>query len=221
MYVPRIQLSGDVGQMDNYICAIAALGGEAVPGYAPAPDLTCDGLILCGGGDIEPSRYGQEMNGSFPPDLPRDEAEFALIEAYMAAGKPILGICRGMQMLNVALGGDMIQHLPDGCRTFHCGREDKVHPVRAAEGSVLYQLYGKLFAVNSYHHQAVGGMGRDLIPTAWTESGVVEALEHTSLPILGVQYHPERTTGDLRRVDTVDGGPFLAHFLDLCRKAHQ
>lgn len=219
MYQPRIQISGDAGQMDNYIRAVRALGGLPVPGYAPAPDPTCDGLLLCGGGDIEPSRYGQDMAGSFPPDLPRDEAEFALIAAFRAAGKPIFGICRGMQILNVAFGGDMIQHLPAGCRPFHCGREDRVHAVRAAEGSLLFHLYGKLFAVNSFHHQAVDRLGEGLIPTAWSESGVVEALEHTSLPILGVQYHPERMSFDLRRADTVDGEPLLAHFMDLCRSA--
>ena len=217
MFRPRIQISGDTDQMTNYIRAVETLGGIPVPGYAPDPDLTCHGLILCGGGDIEPSRYGQEVNGSFPPDLPRDEAEFALIAAYTAARKPILGICRGMQILNVALGGDMIQHLPAGCRPFHCGREDRVHLVRAAEGSLLFDLYGRIFPVNSFHHQAVDRLGEGLVPTAWSESGVVEAVEHTSLPILGVQYHPERMSFDLRRPNTVDGAPLLTHFMGLCR----
>ena len=103
-----IQISGSMGRMDNYIRAIWKAGGQARAGYCPEPDLTCDGLLLAGGGDIAPERYGQGMEGSLPPDPLRDEAELALFRAFYGAGKPILGICRGHQLINVALGGTLI-----------------------------------------------------------------------------------------------------------------
>jgi len=93
---------------------------------------------------------------------------------------------------------------------------DKVHALRTAEGSILRELYGEVFTSNSYHHQAVDRLGKGLRPTAWAEAGFVEAVEHESLPIFGVQFHPERMTGELLRPDAVDGGALFARFLQLC-----
>lgn len=215
---PRIQVSGKAGAMTNYCQAVRSAGGLPFPGYAPAPDLTCDGLLLCGGGDIDPARFGQENRGSQPPDPVRDQAELALFQAFYQAGKPIFGICRGIQLINVALGGTLIQNLPPESLPFHGGAGyDLVHPIRAAEGSLLHQLYSPVFSVNSYHHQAVDRLGKGLQATAWAESGFVEAVEHESLPILAVQFHPERMSFGLRRGDTVDGAPLFCRFLALCR----
>ena len=212
----RLQLSGEAGSMDNYCQALSQLGACSFAGYAPEPDLSCDGLVLCGGGDLESTLFGQEDRGSNPPDRVRDRAELRLFDAFFRAGKPILGICRGMQVINVALGGDIIQDLPPEVRPFHVprGKEDQVHPIRAAEDSVLASLYGPVFPVNSWHHQAVGRLGDGLRAIAWAEGGFAEALEHRDRPILGVQFHPERLAL-YRRPDRVDGAPLLAYFLSL------
>lgn len=214
----RIQLSGSPGSLLNYRAAVALAGGVALGGYAPEPDLTCDGLLLCGGGDLNPALFGQEDRGSQPPDLVRDRAELALFQAFFQAGKPILGICRGMQLINVALGGTLTQDLPAPVAPFHGGCEfDRVHPIRAAEGSLLHRLYGPIFPVNSFHHQAVERLGAGLVASAWAEAGFPEGLEHPALPVIGVQFHPERLSFHRRRTDAVDGAPLLRHFVSLCR----
>lgn len=218
---PNIQVSGEAGRMDNYRAALQSAGGSPVAGCCPPPDLTCDGLLLCGGGDIDSSLFGQEDRGSQPPDRERDRAELALFHAFYRAGKPILGICRGMQLINVALGGTLIQDLPPEQRLFHTGKEDLVHPVRSAEGSVLRRLYGPVFPVNSAHHQALDLLGRDLQVTAWSESGLAEAVELPGYPLMGVQFHPERMSFGRRRPDAADGAAIFAWFLDLCRGADQ
>jgi len=203
--------------MDNYCAALEQCGAVPCPGYCPEPDLSCTGLLLCGGGDIDSALYGQEDRGSDPPDRARDLAELALFRAFYEAGRPILGVCRGMQIVNVALGGGMIQDLPPESLPFHgrAGR-DLIHSVRAAQGGFLHRLYGPVFPVNSAHHQAVGELGEGLRVAAWAESGFPEGLEHAARPVLGVQFHPERMSFALRRSDAADGAHIYRYFLDLC-----
>lgn len=218
MVRPKIQLSGEQGRTDNYAAAVRGAGGEPRPGCCPQPDLSCDGLLLCGGGDIEPARYGQGNKGSNPPDKARDRAELALFQAFYEAGKPILGICRGMQLINVALGGTLIQDLPPEQKIFHTSAQgDLVHPVFSPEGSVLNRLYGPLFHVNSAHHQAVDRLGGGLRAAAWSESGFAEAIDLPGRVLLGVQFHPERMSFGKRRLDTADGAALFAWFLEACR----
>ena len=153
---------------------------------------------------MDPALFGQENRGSQPPDRQRDQAELELFWAFFQAGKPILAICRGMQVVNVALGGTLLQDLPGEIRPFHGGgEEDRVHPVRSREGTLLHRLYGPIFPVNSAHHQAVDRLGGGLRRTAWSEGGVTEALEHTHLPVAAVQCHPERL--DRPGEDTANG----------------
>lgn len=211
-----IQVSGERGHTDNYCAAIRGAGGEPVAGYCPTPNLHCDGLLLCGGGDLDPSLYGQEDRGSQPPDRARDQAELTLFQVFHEAGKPILGICRGIQVINVALGGTLIQDLSPERLPFHSGKTDTVHPLRTEEGSILHQLYGPLFSVNSAHHQALDRLGRGLRATAWAESGFPEAVELPGKPILGVQFHPERMSFGHRRLDAVDGAAIFTWFLGAC-----
>ena len=214
----NIQVSGEAGYMDNYCAALRGAGCEPVAGYCPAPDLRCGGLLLCGGGDIESALYGQEDRGSQPPDRNRDRAELELFRAFYEASKPILGICRGMQMINILLGGTMIQDMPAQQCIFHSGSDgDRIHPIRTAEDTILHQLYGPLLHVNSHHHQAVDRLGKGLAVTAWSESGVPEALELPGYPLLGVQFHPERMCFDHRRMDTVDGASIFAWLLKQCQ----
>ena len=218
-HVPRILLSGDPGKTDNYCAAIRSAGGDPIADYCPAPDLSFDGLLLCGGGDIESTLFGQEDCGSDPPDRDRDRAELSLVTAFLQAGKPILGICRGMQVINVALGGSLIQDLPPESRAFHTGVDhDLVHALRSQEGSLLHHLYGPVFSVNSFHHQAVDQLGRELQAIAWAESGFAEAIVLPGSPVLGVQFHPERMAFGRRRLDTIDGALLFSHFLSLCQR---
>lgn len=217
--LPKIQVSAPAEGADNYIAALRGAGAEPAAGYCPGPDLNCDGLLLCGGGDIAPELFGQEDRGSHPPDPARDKAELALFHAFSRAGKPILGICRGMQIINVALGGTLIQDLPSGLRPFHTwdGR-DKVHPVMSREGSLLHRLYGPLFPVNSAHHQGLDRLGEGLRAAARSEGGIAEAIDLPGYPLLGVQFHPERMSFTLRRPDTVDGGKIFQWFVEACGK---
>ena len=121
-------------------------------------------------------------------------------------------------MVNVWLGGALIQDLGPELVPFH-QRDggDQLHLIRAEKGTLLHQLYGPVFPVNSSHHQGLGRLGRGLRGTAWSEDGVVEAVEHETLPLVCVQFHPERMTGELARTDTVDGGALFRVFLELCR----
>ena len=220
--LPRILISAATPKPDaalNYENAVRAAGGDFVTRYCPEVDLSFDGLLLTGGGDVDPARYGQPDRGSLPPDPERDQTELALVKACIAAGKPILGICRGCQVLNVALGGTLVQDLGEHLNLFHRRVDaDKVHPVRAQQGSVLHALYGPLFHVNSAHHQAVDVPGTGAVITARSESGVAEGLELPGKPVLGVQFHPERLTGAHLHPDAVDGGAIFQWFIGQCSK---
>ena len=196
---PRVQISGEADHLVNYVSAVLRAGGDPVAGWAPAPDLSCDGLLLAGGGDLDPALFHQPDRGSHPPDPVRDAAELRLTEAFLAAGRPVFGICRGLQVISVVLGGTLIQDLPPHLRLFHAwDGEDRIHPVRAERDSLLGRTLGELFLANSAHHQALDDPGEGMVVTAWSEGGVPEGAEHRSLPVFGTQFHPE-------------------HFLSLCR----
>lgn len=217
MVKPRILISASASGWINYENALWRAGCEPVGGYCPGVDLSFDGLLLAGGADMDPTLFGQENRGSQGIDPARDAAELALALAFLSAGKPILGICRGHQVLNVALGGTLIQDLGPEQNLFHLRRgRDQVHPVRTAPGSLLHRLYGPVFAVNSAHHQAVDRLGTGLVPTAWSESGLVEAMALETAPVLGVQFHPERMAYARRRPDTADGSFIFDWFLRQC-----
>ena len=198
-----------------YAQAIVASGGEPTVKYLPDLDENYDGLLLCGGNDILPSYYGQAVNGAIDFDIKRDESEIALTKAFIHTGKPILGICRGMQLLNVALGGTLIQGLDNA--KFHQTKDgvDSVHGV-IAQG-FLATLYGEQFNVNSAHHQALDALGEGLLISAQCEN-VIEAVEHRSLPYFGVQFHPERMCLSYKSDNTVDGIKIFEHFIELCKK---
>ena len=217
----HILVSASSSGAENYEAAVLAAGGIPHAAYCPADRTEYDGLLLCGGGDIDPCRFGQENWASSEIDPQRDASELALAASYLAAGKPVLGICRGLQILNVALGGTLLQDIGSTQVCFHThapgSSEDKVHAVHAEEGSLLERWYGPVFSVNSAHHQALDRIGEGLAVTARSESGLVEAVEHTALPVLALQYHPERMTGAHRRMDTVDGAPVFQWLIEQCR----
>lgn len=149
-----------------------------------------DGLVIAGGPDVEPVRYGAEREPRTGPPAPeRDAWELALIEAALAARVPLLGICRGMQLLNVALGGTLVQHID--------GHAEVVgvfggHAVKPVPGSLYAGVVPEESFVPTYHHQAVDRLGEGLVPSAYAADGTVEAVELPSADwVLGVQWHPE------------------------------
>ena len=215
MNEPKILLSA-APKAEFYIDAVNESGGVAVLREGQISADGFDGLILCGGSDIHPKFYGEAIDGAVKIDTVRDEAELALTEAFLAAGKPILGICRGCQLLNVFFGGSLCQDLPNASAHTSYGGEELSHAIRAEEGSLLHGLYGAEFQVNSAHHQAVARLGEGLRVTARADE-VAEAIEHGTLPVIGVQWHPERMSFRRRRADTVDGAPLFAYFLSTVR----
>ena len=189
----------------DYVRTLAALGANPVilPVHEqPADTLEglvrrLDGLVLTGGPDVDPARYGAEPHPrSQPPRQQRDEREVALLGAAERAGLPVLAICRGMQLLNVAHGGTLIQHLPDVVG--HEGHSPTPgtmsrHLVRIAPDSRLHELLGwDERDVPTHHHQAVELLASDLSAVAWADDGTVEAVESRTSPFLiGVQWHAE------------------------------
>ncbi len=116
---PNIMLSTGGGNAANYLAAVEAAGGVGKARYLPAPDLSCDGLVLVGGDDMDPALFGQKNTHSRGIDRARDDAELALLDAFCGARKPVLAICRGHQVVNVWLGGGLIQDLPPEQKRFH------------------------------------------------------------------------------------------------------
>lgn len=155
-----------------------------------------DGLLLSGGADLDPDGYGAEAHPATSGTRPeRDRAELALLEAALERDLPVLAVCRGSQILNVARGGDLVQHLPE-----HVGHEEhravpgvfSEHPVRIEDGSKLGALAGDHGPVKSHHHQGFGRVGEGLREVAWAEDGTLEALEDPERRfVLGVLWHPE------------------------------
>ncbi|MGJ0204378.1 gamma-glutamyl-gamma-aminobutyrate hydrolase family protein [Leucobacter sp. gxy201] len=154
-----------------------------------------DGLVLAGGADIDPARYGADVAPeSGPFDGARDAWEAALIEAAISAGAPVFGICRGLQLLNVVLGGTLIQHLPAvvGSAIHNPARNAfGEHRVRTVEGSWLRGAIHETADVATYHHQAIDELGRGLVVTAHADDGTIEGIEDQRRGLIGVQWHPE------------------------------
>jgi putative glutamine amidotransferase len=187
---------------DNYLRWLASAGIEGVPILPSDSTLAlADALLLTGGGDVDPKRYhavpASETDGV---DADRDEMECRLIERFIKAGKPVFGVCRGIQILNVARGGNLIQHVPSVLNKIEqhaqVDGKDAVHSVSFTKGSTLAEALGEVLTVNSAHHQAVDPkvLGRGLHIIAVSGQGIVEAVEGVDLgaPVLAVQWHPER-----------------------------
>ncbi|MFB7738830.1 gamma-glutamyl-gamma-aminobutyrate hydrolase family protein [Streptomyces sp. NPDC056112] len=175
---------------------VQAAGGLAAmlppddPSHAASVVARLDGLVVAGGPDVEPERYGAEREPrTGPPARERDAWELALIRAALDSDMPLLGICRGMQLLNVALGGTLVQHI-DG-HTEDVGVFGS-HPVTPVAGTRYAAVVPEKMCVPTYHHQAVDRLGEGLRTSAHATDGTVEAVE---LPgdrfVLGVQWHPE------------------------------
>jgi putative glutamine amidotransferase len=185
----------------SYVQSVEAAGGRAllVPPSDDAIEETLDaldGLILSGGADLDPATYDAEPHPATAGiRAERDRAELALLEGALARDMPVLAVCRGSQLLNVARGGDLVQHLPevvgDDRHKERLG-EFSEHEVAVEGGSRLGALFGPRVSVKSSHHQGFGRIGSQLVATAWADDGTVEALEDPARRFaLGVLWHPE------------------------------
>ncbi|HYW13610.1 MAG TPA: gamma-glutamyl-gamma-aminobutyrate hydrolase family protein [Longimicrobium sp.] len=199
--LPRVQLNA------QYITAVEGPGATAVlltPAQGPESIRrilgACDALLLTGGEDVEPSRYKQPQLPEVTEVNPaRDEMEIAAVHEAVRRGMPTLAICRGIQVLNVALGGTLWQDVPSqlGGDVLHeqtVGVNERWHGGRVERGSGLERIFGTdtLF-INSFHHQAVRDLAPDLAASVWAEDGLVEGVEGREHPwMYGVQWHPER-----------------------------
>ena len=199
---------------ERYFSAVRRHGGAPVPVDAKTPPDalaealgSMDGLLLTGGGDIDPARYGQPNDGSREIDAARDALEARAWEAAAERGVPVLGICRGLQAINVFSGGSLVQHV-DGHEDPSGGTEPAMHPIDVVPGTRLANLLipspagaaaAEPLVVNAFHHQGVraADLAPGLVAAAWADSSAGPLVEGLEAPgsrfVLGVQCHPERT----------------------------
>jgi putative glutamine amidotransferase len=174
--------------------------------------LSCDGVLLPGGGDITPAFVGEYSEHTRNVDTELDIIQFHALAHCISYRIPVIGICKGLQLINVALGGTLNQHL-DSAKLHSYNREigtDRYHLTRIANGSYLEQLYGPTAMVNSAHHQGIRELGKDLAAIQWSlEDNCIEAIIHTKLPVYAFQWHPERLNPD----QTDISGQLLLSFL--------
>lgn len=211
--VPALNKEGEANVLQKYIDYITIGGADAVLLPHPITAVSdealkeCDSFMLLGGADIDPDRYGEQPIAALGETIPvRDEYEFAIFKRIFDTGKPILAICRGMQLVNCALGGKLYQDLPTQTKTeisHRCADEKcaSYHMASFKEGTYLHGvLGGEPFEVNSYHHQAIKLLGDGLAVMASAPDGTIEAVYHTGKRILwGFQWHPERLDNSVSR----------------------
>jgi putative glutamine amidotransferase len=196
------------GRPNDYLESLRRTGADIVVLDVAADDAErvlagVDGLMLLGGHDVDPSLYGEPAHALFEAATPgRDAFELALARTAVARVLPVLAICRGLQVLNVALGGSLVQDIPSQLTTpldhaIRVPKDHLAHVVAIRRGSRLEAALGSVAdagscAVNSRHHQAVKGLGPGLVAAATAADGVIEAAEHADHPFcIGVQWHPE------------------------------
>lgn len=188
----KIAIAGRIKDTGNYEQALAALSIPCKTTLSLSEIRACDGLLLPGGGDITPAFFGQKNAGSKNIDTELDIIQLQALEQAVLYEKPVFGICKGMQIINVFFGGTIVQHMKDA--KIHEYRDgDQMHDTIIVPDTFLHNIYGDTLRVNSAHHQCLDKLGNDLLLAQYAEpSPTPEAICHKTLPIYGVQWHPER-----------------------------
>lgn len=210
----KIAIIGRAADTENYVRYVKDASIEPIVTMNMRAAACCDGLILPGGGDITPAFFGERNAGSGNIDTELDILQFQALELAISKSIPVMGICKGMQIINVGLGGNLIQDLsPASCDIHRYENGDRYHSSIIRQGTWLYDLYGESAVINSAHHQAVKRMGSGLYAIQWCpDDQCVEALSHETLPIIGVQWHPERIKQSFSKIS---GEPILSYFVSL------
>lgn len=208
----RIAIVGKKTETNNYVKYVKSIGAEPVVTFSMGDVVHCGGLILPGGGDITPAFYGEKNHGSRNINTELDILQLQALDLCIRESIPVLGICKGLQIINVGFGGSLIQDLPTA--SIHRYEDgDKYHSTVTLKDSILHKLYGESPVVNSAHHQAIKELGSGLSAIQWCpDDNCIEAIVHTRLPILGVQWHPERI--DEKRA-MISGQKLLTYFVSL------
>ena len=188
----KLVILGRKSQTGNYETFFSKLPARTVTTLVPGEVTSCDALILPGGGDITPAFFGEKNKGSRTVDTELDILQFQALDTAIAARIPVIGICKGMQVINVAFGGTILQNMPgDSLHSIPSG--DAFHTSIMTEDSRLFKYFPVEMHVNSAHHQRIDRLGQHLkIIQRCPDDGCPEALEHDELPLLGLQWHPER-----------------------------
>lgn len=208
----KIAIAGKKADTENYVRYVMSAGLEPLVTLNSGDIACCDALLLPGGGDITPAFFGEKNHGSRSIDTELDILQFQALDLCVREKKPVLGICKGMQVINVGFGGTIIQDL-DTAELHKYKDGDQYHDTVVENASWLHHLYGTHITVNSAHHQAVGktGTGIKVIQRSIPD-GCPEALVHENLPVFGVQWHPERLDSNRSKLS---GGKVLTYFVSL------
>ena len=200
---------------------LSAFGAESFISLEQEDMDKADGLIFPGSfQDINPALWGEENTCSNDINDRLDQVQLAMMKKAEEEKKPVLGICRGMQLINVYFGGSVIQDLP--CGEFHRkSNPEKYHQVSSVKGTFMEELFGESTSVNTRHHQSVNCIGRGLEETAFwygDNAKVTEAVKHRTLPVLGVQWHPETMCMEENEQRKNNGKKIFRYFLDFVDK---
>lgn len=208
----EIAILGREPDTANYAAFVKGAGCAPVVTLDPLRALCCKGVIFPGGGDITPAFFGEQNRGSLNIDTELDILQLETFSRCVKSRRPVLGICKGIQLINVGLGGALCQDMPTA-RLHRYDGGDQYHATVIEKGSWLHALYGSDAVVNSAHHQSIRTLAPGLAAVQrCPQDGCIEAVCHSELPILGVQWHPERLSEDKT---TIRGADVMTFFLSL------
>lgn len=198
MSTPMIAIVGRADAVYNYESALRRLEIPYITTLTVEEASLAGRLLLPGGGDITPAFFGQHNCGSHNIDTELDILQLQTLNQFIEQKKPVLGICKGLQLINVHLGGTITQHIDTADHHKWIGKDQQHYVYHSGldRTDFFYQLYGTSAQVNSAHHQAVDRLGSGLTAVCRSGDGVIEGIMHTSLPVIAVQWHPERIMDD-------------------------